>query len=85
MQPTTYELKYCERCGTLLLRRSQSGENYCEPCQRALVYILFPGNSAPVRLGDGPRRRLHKIAMVPRPPHNFPAASPSTLQVGRLQ
>ena len=28
------ELKYCERCGGLLLRRSGLNINYCKPCQR---------------------------------------------------
>ena len=37
MSITTYELKYCERCGSLGLRRSQSAESYCEPCGQVLV------------------------------------------------
>jgi hypothetical protein len=37
MEATTFELKYCERCGTLGLRRSESTENYCEPCGRMLM------------------------------------------------
>ena len=28
------ELKYCERCGGLLLRRSGLNLNFCRPCQR---------------------------------------------------
>jgi hypothetical protein len=37
MQLSTYELKYCERCGSLLLRRSASAETYCEPCEQMLA------------------------------------------------
>ncbi len=37
MQLATYELKYCERCGSLRLRRAASAEAYCEPCGRILV------------------------------------------------
>ena len=44
MQHTTYELKYCERCGSLGLRRSQSAENYCEPCGQILTTYLPPAD-----------------------------------------
>ena len=37
MQPTTYELKYCERCGSLRLRRAASVETYCGPCGQMLL------------------------------------------------
>ncbi len=41
MELITYELKYCERCGSLGLRRCQSSENYCEPCGLILTnYVL---------------------------------------------
>jgi ribosomal protein L37AE/L43A len=41
-QETTYELKYCERCGSLGLRRSQSAANYCERCEQILINCFFP-------------------------------------------
>lgn len=85
MPLTTYELKYCERCGSLLVRRSQSSENYCEPCRQALMHVLFPGNSAPVRWKAGARRRFHKIPMAPGALRLFPAASPANLPAGRVQ
>ncbi len=44
MQEITYELKYCERCGSLVLRRSQSGETYCEPCGQILTSHSIPGD-----------------------------------------
>ena len=36
MQTTRLELKYCERCGALGLRRLESGDNYCEGCAQLL-------------------------------------------------
>lgn len=42
MERTTFELKYCERCGALGLRRSQSSESYCEPCAQVLTNYLTP-------------------------------------------
>jgi ribosomal protein L37AE/L43A len=30
------ELKYCERCGTLGLRRGGSGQVYCNHCEQAM-------------------------------------------------
>lgn len=44
MQDVTYELKYCERCGSLGLRRSQSGKTYCEPCGQILTSYSLPGD-----------------------------------------
>lgn len=37
MQSIAYELKYCERCGTLGLRRTACEQSYCEPCEQALL------------------------------------------------
>jgi hypothetical protein len=37
MEGTTLELKYCERCGGLGLRRPGSTDNYCEACARVLT------------------------------------------------
>jgi hypothetical protein len=42
MQLTTYELKYCERCGSLRLRRAESAETYCEPCGQMLANFSLP-------------------------------------------
>jgi len=39
MQNIRYELKYCERCGSLRLRRSDSAETYCQPCEQALFTL----------------------------------------------
>jgi len=40
MEGTTLELKYCERCGSLGVRRPDSAENYCEACARLLTRPL---------------------------------------------
>ena len=40
MEATTLELKYCERCGALKLRRSNSTDNYCKRCARLLTRQL---------------------------------------------
>ncbi len=46
--PVRLELKYCERCGSLWLRRADSGAIYCAPCVRAMAQS--PGRaSAPAR------------------------------------
>lgn len=42
MQNVTYELKYCERCGSLGARRTESAETYCEPCGQILLNYSFP-------------------------------------------
>jgi hypothetical protein len=36
MSERTLELKYCERCGSLGLRRKGCGEVYCESCAREM-------------------------------------------------
>ncbi len=45
MQSTTYELKYCERCGSLRLRRTASAGTYCEPCGQMLVAFSLPAHA----------------------------------------
>jgi hypothetical protein len=46
MEGTVYELKYCERCGALGLRRSKSAETYCRPCGQVLVNYSLSGDAA---------------------------------------
>jgi hypothetical protein len=58
MEGTVYELKYCERCGTLGLRRSRSAESYCRPCGQVLVSYSLPGD-------NGRRRLLPKSKAEP--------------------
>ncbi len=35
------ELKYCERCGTLGLRRRASGQIYCTGCAREMARVFL--------------------------------------------
>ena len=50
MQAITYELKYCERCGSLRLRRAYSAETYCRPCERVLFNLPLPGEALQSKL-----------------------------------
>ena len=40
MRYSTYELKYCERCGGLGLRRNKSGLPYCCECEQMMRRFL---------------------------------------------
>jgi hypothetical protein len=53
MEPTAYQLKYCERCGSLRLRPAASAETYCQPCEQALFNWSLPEET--VRLLRKPR------------------------------
>lgn len=59
------ELKYCERCGALWLRKKESGQVYCASC--ALQVADMP---APVRrklrprLPDPSRDSTHGMSLV---------------------
>ena len=46
MKTVKYELKYCERCGTLKLRPVSSVNNYCLLCERMLARFRFPRGAA---------------------------------------
>jgi hypothetical protein len=79
MQDVTYELKYCERCGSLGLRRSQSGETYCKPCGEILTSYSLPG--------DRSRRSLLHNAESPAAvtPLKLDVEAQSAPPYGRLQ
>jgi len=54
MRYSSYELKYCERCGGLGLRRSQSESPYCCECEQVMRAFLprrAAEASAPGQLG----------------------------------
>ncbi len=77
MQDVTYELKYCERCGSLGLRRSQSGESYCQPCSQILNSYSIPG--------DRRRRSLLRNAESPVTPLELDVKAQAVPPYGRLQ
>ncbi len=66
MQSTTYELKYCERCGSLRLRRTASAGTYCEPCGQMLVAFSLPAHAerASVLLRNSRRKSPAPVAMI---------------------
>ena len=78
MQETAYELKYCERCGSLGLRRRESSETYCEPCGQILTNYSFPGDL---------RRRslLRKSRSESHAPLKLEGQAQPCLPFGRLQ
>jgi hypothetical protein len=69
MEGTALELKYCERCGALKVRRVDSTGNYCERCARLLTTQL----SALHLAGRGARRAC-AAAVLPSCPKKSPAA-----------
>jgi hypothetical protein len=77
MQEITYELKYCERCGSLQLRRADSANTYCRPCQQAL--FRFPSGQV---LSSGALHR--KPRMRKDQPPILPAVAQLALAYGRL-
>ncbi|MGB8885522.1 MAG: hypothetical protein WCC87_02315 [Candidatus Korobacteraceae bacterium] len=77
MEGITYELKYCERCGTLGLRRSKSTETYCRPCGQVLVNSSLP-------TGAVRSLRIRKPAAEPPAPFILKAAAAATVSGVRL-
>ena len=55
MQAITYQLKYCERCGSLRLRPADSAETYCPPCEQALFNWVLPEDMRARLLRPKPR------------------------------
>lgn len=75
MERITYELKYCERCGSLCTRRSDSSDTYCDACTQMLTHICLPSGAE-----RRPRHRRHReLAPVPQLKSEAEAA------YGRLQ
>jgi len=78
VQDVIYELKYCERCGSLGLRRSQSGKTYCEPCGRILTGHAIPGDA-------GRQSRLRKPKLPVATPLKIDVEALSASPCRRLQ
>lgn len=76
MQTTEYELKYCERCGALRLRRRQSSETYCGPCGEILNNYSFPGAA-------GRRSLLRKSKTELGPPLKLEGMAQAQVACGR--
>lgn len=52
MTYSSYELKYCERCGGLGLRRGQSGSPYCSECEQMMKPFSRKPNSPLIAAGQ---------------------------------
>ena len=52
MKSIKYELKYCERCGTLKLRPVSSASNCCRVCAQMLARFRFPRGIPTVKCGE---------------------------------
>ena len=78
MECITYELKYCERCGALGLRRSQSPESYCESCGKILINYSSAGEGAGRSSARTVANRIAGLLKVE-------AQTGSNLLAGRLQ
>ena len=66
MENIKYELKYCERCGTLKLRQVASASTYCHRCELLLARFTFPGSSGetnPTAMPSTPQTRM--LARIP--------------------
>jgi hypothetical protein len=60
MTYSSYELKYCERCGGLGLRREKSGLPYCFDCEQMMQHFLL--RPAETRTEPGQLRRIvHRL------------------------
>lgn len=66
METIKYELKYCERCGTLKLRAVASAANYCRCCERLLARFTYGRGGGSSNLPEVPLLlALQEVAAVP--------------------
>ena len=68
MTYSSYELKYCERCGGLGLRRSKSGLPYCSDCEQMLrAFLPEPpaATTTPGHLRRIVQHRPHRVLLAP--------------------
>lgn len=78
MKAIKYELKYCERCGTLKLRPISSANNCCLPCERLLARYRLP-RGATNEVAPGKAGEMKVLAGILLPVSGTAAAS------GRVQ
>jgi len=79
METIKYELKYCERCGTLKLRRVASGNTYCSRCEGLLARYGHAGGK------DKTDRAASRLSPELKMPTAMPVASVSAGLAGRAQ
>ena len=61
MRYSSYELKYCERCGGLGLRRSKSGQPYCVACEQMMHRFSLKARAAAPPIPGGLRRIVLRL------------------------
>ena len=59
MRYSSYELKYCERCGGLGVRRSKSGPPYCCECEQ-MMRAFLPRRAAEITAPEQLRRIVQR-------------------------
>jgi len=77
MTYSSYELKYCERCGGLGLRNSTSGFPYCSECEQMMQHFSLAPNAAITAPGQLRRivfRLGTRLLSKPRPSVTTPEA-----------
>lgn len=79
MEIIKYELKYCERCGTLRLRRVASESTYCRRCEGLLARFAFS------RSTGGTNSSALPVLLEPRILAGIPLAVGSERLPGRVQ
>ena len=62
------ELKYCERCGALWLRRQGTQEIYCAPCELEMLDLPTPRPLPSKPRVPGNHKIERKAQAVERPP-----------------
>ncbi|HEY4962701.1 MAG TPA: hypothetical protein VII29_17725 [Terriglobales bacterium] len=65
METINYELKYCERCGTLKLRQVDSVSTYCRRCKGLLARFAFPRGGGDTNSASLPPSALRMPAGIP--------------------
>jgi ribosomal protein L37AE/L43A len=75
MTYSSYELKYCERCGGLGLRRTQSDLPYCCDCEQMMQGYLLRPPSADAKPGQ-----LRRIVHHRKQPLAVPSAAVLAVQ-----
>ena len=66
MESIRYELKYCERCGTLKLRQVASVSTYCRSCEGLLARFTLARDAGakPDAVAPPALRMLARIPVV---------------------
>jgi hypothetical protein len=64
MDTTKFELKYCELCGALGLRHTETSENYCRSCEELLTQRVVARHSS----RRGPTAKPNSESALPLQP-----------------